>query len=79
MDKRMDDILDSLLRNIETLDDTLMRMHRSELLYPTESSFGLIEHIREACISTLQVAQSMERKLQGATFIIPADVMATLE
>lgn len=79
MDKRIDDILISLLGNIGTLDDTLMRMYRSEIIYPTDESFGLIERVRDACISTLQAAQSIERKLQGATFIIPSDVAATLE
>lgn len=79
MDKRIDDIVYSLLANITTLDDTLMRMHRSEILYPSEQSFGLLERVRDACISTLQVAQSVERKLQSATFIVPSETMAPLE
>lgn len=79
MDKRIDDILYSLLSNIGTLDDALMRMHRSEIIYPSEESFGLLERVRDACISTLQATQSIERKLQGATFIIPAHIAATLE
>lgn len=79
MDKRLDDILDSLLRNIETLDATLMRLHRSELLYATEGSFGRLEQVRDACISALQAAQSIERKLQGAAFVLPAQVAQRLD
>jgi hypothetical protein len=79
MDQRIEDIFTSLLGNIETLDHTLMTMDRSELLFGDEKCLGLMEHIREACISTLQNVQSIERKVQGNAFVIPVHLQARLE
>ena len=79
MDHRIEDIFESLLVNIETLDNTLMSVSRSEILAGDEKCLGLIENIREACISTLQSVQSIERKLQGNAFVIPKDALAALE
>ena len=79
MDDRLQDILRSLLVNIEVLDNELMRFMRCELFVADGTCPGLIENIRDTCISTLQNIQSLERKLQGNAFIIPANVAATLE
>lgn len=79
MDHRLRDILKSLVVNIEVLDEELVRFARSELFVPDGECLGLIEHIRDACMATLQNVQSVERKIQGSAFVIPPTVAATLE
>ena len=71
MDDRIEDILKSLLCNIETLDATLMRISRSDVFTADNRCFGLIEQIRDGCISTLQVANAIEHRLQSSAFVIP--------
>ena len=79
MDNRIEEIIKSLLCNIETLDSTLMRISRSDVFTPDTQCFGLLEQIRDSCISTLQVTRAIEHKLQSAAFIIPPHIVATLE
>ena len=65
MDKRIEAVLDALLANIETLDETLLRIYRSDIAQPSPEWLGRLEHVREACITTLQVTQLIERGLQA--------------
>ncbi len=65
MDKRIETVLDALLANIETLDETLLRIYRSDIARPNPEWLGRLEHVREACITTLQVTQLIERGLQA--------------
>ena len=60
-------------------DSTLMRISRSDVFTPDTQCFGLLEQIRDSCISTLQVTRAIEHKLQSAAFIIPPHIVATLE
>ncbi|MFW0777299.1 MAG: hypothetical protein ACN2B6_06235 [Rickettsiales bacterium] len=71
MDHRIEDILVSLIANVETLDDTLLSLCRSDLLSEGEKCQALVDNTREACISTLHTIMSVERKIQGQAFIMP--------
>jgi hypothetical protein len=79
MDNRIEDIFVSLLANIETLDNTLVSLSRSELFVADEKWLGIIEKIRETCISILYSILSVERRLQGNAFIIPKDIAPDTE
>ena len=79
MDHRIEDIFVSLLANIETLDNALISASRSELFVADEKCLGLVEHIREACMSTLHSVLAVERKLQGKSFAMPDEINVPLE
>lgn len=79
MDKRLREVLELLVQNIHVLDDELMRLTRTEQFTATEQCMPLIEKIRDGCIGTLQNVQTLERKFQRSAFIIPEDMLPTLE
>jgi hypothetical protein len=79
MDRRIYGILKSLLVNIDVLDSQVMGLLRSEQFRPDEDCMRIVEHIRTSCTTTLQSVESLERAFQGSAFVIPKDVMTTLE
>lgn len=79
MDARIKDILESLLGTTRVLDEELLRLARSELLTPTPQCLQQMARIEQTCLSTLDVIEILRQKLASDAFIIPPDVMATLE
>jgi hypothetical protein len=79
MDPRLQGILKSLLLNIDVLDGQLLSLLRSEQFRANEDCLFLIARIRESCTATLQCVDSLERTCQGSAFIIPPEVLASLE
>jgi len=71
--------LKSLLLNIDVLDGQLLSLLRSEQFRANEDCFLLIARIRESATATLQCIDSLERTCQSNAFIIPPEVLATLE
>lgn len=66
MDPRLNEVLEVLLRNIETLNGEIMRLTVSEQFKPTTHSFRLIDRIRGLSLCTLQNMRTLERKLYRA-------------
>jgi hypothetical protein len=79
MDSRLQGILKSLVLNIEVLDGQIHSLLRSEQFRPNEDCMHLVARIRESCTTTLQCVDSLERAARGNAFVIPPDVMASLE
>lgn len=79
MDKRLHGILNSLLLNIDVLDGQILSLLRSEQFRPQEDHAQLINRIRESCSTTLQCVDSLERAARANAFVIPPDVMASME
>lgn len=73
MDHKLENILASLIKNIKTLDDILLTMSRSELIIDSYKCFGLINEIREVCMSTLHNILSIELRIQGNKFSVTDD------
>lgn len=64
VDRRLEQVIESLLRNIEVLNDEVTRLGRSEQFTPSPRSFQLIERIRGSCMCSLQNLRSIERALR---------------
>lgn len=80
MDHRLTDILQSLLSNIDVLNDALYRMGRSEQFAPTTKHFQLVEEIRGRCTCCMQTLSTIERSMfkakQGADTLKGADILS---
>jgi hypothetical protein len=63
MDFQLQEILESLMRNIDVLNIELERFLRSDQFAPSRQSFQLIESIRGSCTTTLQHLQAIERAM----------------
>lgn len=79
MDSRIEDILESLLGTARVLDEELLRLARSELLTATPQCLKWMAAIEQNCLSTLDVIETLRHKLASDAFVIPPDVMVTLE
>ncbi len=65
MDQRLQEVLESLLRNLEVLNEEVMRLGRTEQFKPTPLCFQLIERIRGSCTCSLQNVRTIERRMQA--------------
>jgi hypothetical protein len=79
MDPRLQGILKSLLLNIDVLDGQILSLLRSEQFRPNEDCIHLVNRIRESCTTTLQCVDSLERAARSNAFVIPPNIMASLE
>lgn len=79
MDARIKDILKSLLGTSRVLDEELLRLVRSEVFTANAECLQWMAEIEQSCLSTLDVIEMLRQKLAGNAFVIPPDVMATLE
>lgn len=79
MDARIQAILEPMLVNLRVLDGELLRLMRSDLFTADDACFQLIEQVNEACFANLQTVESLRRRLAGNAFVIPPDMMASLE
>ena len=64
MDQRLQQILESMLHNIETLNEEVSRLNRSEQFTPASPCFHLIDRVRSACLHSLQNMRTIEDLLR---------------
>jgi hypothetical protein len=79
VDPRLLGILKSLLLNIDVLDGQILSLLRSEQFRANDECMLLITRIRESCTATLQCVDGLERAARNNAFVIPPNVMASLE
>ena len=75
MDKRLREILELLAQNIRVLDEELHRLTRTDQFTATDQCLPLIDTVRDSCISALQNVQTLERRIQRSSFIIPENLL----
>jgi hypothetical protein len=77
MDQRLLKILESLLLNIQTLNDEVLRMAMNEQFLPESENFRLLEKIRCSHVYGLKNIQTIEKSLfdsQQDGSVIPPDM-----
>ena len=73
---KLQEILGTLLLNIETLNDEIQRLARSEQFTSDASCVDLMEEMRGACMCSLRSIRSIERVLARRGGGNPADVIS---
>lgn len=79
MDARIEEILGALLGTVKVLDEELLRLAQSELITATPQSLKWMVAIEQNCFSTLEVIETLRQRMASSAFVIPPEVMATLE
>lgn len=64
MDGKLLELLDRLRANIDVLNDQLFRMIRDEECAGDAQTLRVVEHIRGACLCSIQNMHTLERLLQ---------------
>ena len=64
MDTKLLEILEAILRNVDALNNELMRLYRTEQFEPHPECYELISHIRSSCSGSLYNAEMLDTLLK---------------
>lgn len=65
MNHKLLEILAAILRNVDALNEELIRLYRTEQFNPDDECHALIEEIRQSCADSLSTTDMVDRLLKA--------------